>query len=363
MALRRRVSNSSAFAVRCGPGLAANAASALDYCKLMPFSPSRNLPKALSSSVSSNLPSQSRRCFTRPSSSFPSASPSPPHPKAPASNEEEGPLELFTALSPCQEKLRDTARKFAEEIRFVAVSALFLLHHQEIRPLVSKMDEEGEMSLDVINALFQQGFMAMGVGTVEGGSDISFTDSLLVIREISRVDPAVGLFLCSHVPESQVLGPLGGWKELTENILSGNKIAIAAQLLGLAEGAFDAAVPFLIEKENAEQKRLKDFQGIRFRAAELASEIESVRALVLAAALLRSRSLSVKKEAAIAKYKASLTAEKVASACIEFFGGLGCSKDFPAEKYLRDAKMGALYGGTNNLQMETIFDSIEEEYV
>ncbi|XP_026193074.1 short/branched chain specific acyl-CoA dehydrogenase, mitochondrial [Cyclospora cayetanensis] len=355
------------------------------------------------------------------------------------------------------------------------------------------MDEEGEMSLDVINALFQQGFMAMGVGTVEGGSDISFTDSLLVIREISRVDPAVGLFLCSHnhlvlqavcqhgtseqklnylpklcsdtvgcfclsesstsarapfsvhctatrdeekggfflkgnkqyisnakeagvflviattnpekpeeglscfiveretngltvgrnlnktgvratstcevslqnvfVPESQVLGPLGGWKELTENILSGNKIAIAAQLLGLAEGAFDAAVPFLIEKENAEQKRLKDFQGIRFRAAELASEIESVRALVLAAALLRSRSLSVKKEAAIAKYKASLTAEKVASACIEFFGGLGCSKDFPAEKYLRDAKMGALYGGTNNLQMETIFDSIEEEYV
>ena len=96
--------------------------------------------------------------------------------------------------------------------------------------------------------------------------------------------------------------------------------------------------------------------------AQLATEIEAVRLLVYNTAVLKSEGLPYAKEAAMAKYKASCVAEKVASQCVEFFGGYGYTKEYPLEKYYRDAKVGAVIGGTSNMQLEAIFKMLGKEY-
>eukprot|EP00922_Rhytidocystis_sp_ex-Travisia-forbesii_P073078 GHVS01108928.1.p1 GENE.GHVS01108928.1~~GHVS01108928.1.p1 ORF type:complete len:455 (+),score=54.89 GHVS01108928.1:61-1425(+) len=378
-----------------------------------------------------------------------------------------------TVFTDDQTMLKDSVRRYAEE---------------EIQPLVQRMDEEGKLDPGVLHSLFQQGYMGIEVDPVYGGSGMTFTDCLIVIEQIARVDPAVAVVVDIHntlinrclamygteeqkdaylprcaqdmvgsfclsesgsgsdafalqaratrteggwtitgskqwisnsleaglfiifatiapelrhkgitaflvdagtdgleiggkydklgirasstcevilnevfVSDSRVLGEVGkGYKVAIEGLNEG-RIGIAAQMLGLAEGAFSAAMAYINDRKQF-NTRIADFQGVRFQYARLSAHIESVRCLVYNAAALKEAGHDFTREAAIAKLLASTTAEKVASECLELFGGYGFTKEYPAEKFYRDAKIGSIYEGTSNIQLETIAKIIQKEY-
>ena len=155
------------------------------------------------------------------------------------------------------------------------------------------------------------------------------------------------------VPKDNVLGQVGkGYKVAIETLNEG-RIGIGAQMVGLAQGAFDAALEYMQERKQF-GRPLADFQGMQFQYADLATELEAARLLVYNAARLKDAGEPFLKEAAMAKLYSSQIAEKVASQCVEFHGGVGFTKEFPAEKFYRDAKIGTIYEGTSNMQRQTI---------
>lgn len=155
------------------------------------------------------------------------------------------------------------------------------------------------------------------------------------------------------VPEENVLGEPGrGYKVAIETLNEG-RIGIGAQMLGLAEGAWGHASRYAQERRQF-GKRIAEFQAIEFALARMAMEIEAARLLVYNAARLKDAGASFTREAAMAKLFASEMAERVASQCVEIFGGNGFVRDYPAEKYYRDAKIGTIYEGTSNMQLATI---------
>lgn len=156
-----------------------------------------------------------------------------------------------------------------------------------------------------------------------------------------------------RVPKANVMGSVGNGYKIAIETLNEGRIGIAAQMLGLAGGAFRAALKYAAEREQF-GKRIADFQGVQFQVAELATRIEAARLMVYNAARLKDAGLPYVKEAAMAKHIASETAEVVASAALEIFGGYGFIKEFPAEKFYRDAKIGKIYEGTTNMQLQTI---------
>ena len=156
-----------------------------------------------------------------------------------------------------------------------------------------------------------------------------------------------------RVPTENVLGPVGkGYKVAIETLNEG-RIAIGAQMTGIAQGALDAAIGYAHERKQF-GKRIAEFQAIQFQLAHLATDIEAARLMVYNAARLKDSGQSFLKEAAMCKYFASQVAERVASQAVEVFGGYGYTKDYPAEKYLRDAKIGKIYEGTSFMQLQTI---------
>ena len=156
------------------------------------------------------------------------------------------------------------------------------------------------------------------------------------------------------VPKENILGELGkGYKVAIETLNEG-RIGIAAQMLGLAQGAFNGALSYARERKQF-GKTIDQFQGVQFELARLACQIEYSKHLVFQAALLKDQKKPFAKEAAIAKYQVSQVAEEVASKALEIYGGYGFIKEFPAEKFYRDAKIGKIYEGTSNLQLQTIF--------
>ncbi len=156
-----------------------------------------------------------------------------------------------------------------------------------------------------------------------------------------------------NLSREQVLGAVGkGYKVAIETLNEG-RIGIAAQMLGLAEGALAAALAYSKERQQF-GKPIFNFQAVQFRLAEMASRIEAARLLTYNAARLKDQGLPFIKEAAMAKYFTSQVAEWVASESLELFGGYGFSKDFPAEKYDREAKIGKIYEGTSFMQLQTI---------
>ncbi|PKN57188.1 MAG: acyl-CoA dehydrogenase [Deltaproteobacteria bacterium HGW-Deltaproteobacteria-14] len=155
------------------------------------------------------------------------------------------------------------------------------------------------------------------------------------------------------VPKENVLGQVGkGYKVAIETLNEG-RIGIGAQMIGIAQGAFDYAMSYLRERKQF-GTRIADFQGIQFQYADLATEIEAARLLVYNAARLKDAGLPFLKEAAMAKLYSSIVAEKAASTAIDFLGGVGFTKEYPAEKFFRDAKIGQIYEGTSNMQRMTI---------
>ncbi len=155
------------------------------------------------------------------------------------------------------------------------------------------------------------------------------------------------------VPKENVLGEVGkGYKVAIETLNEG-RIGIGAQMIGLAQGAFDKAMAYMLEREQFGQP-IAHFQGVQFQFAQIATEIEAARLMVYNAARLKDAGQDFVKSAAMAKLYSSQVAERVASKCVEFHGGVGFTKEFPAEKYYRDAKIGSIYEGTSNMQLQTI---------
>jgi len=155
------------------------------------------------------------------------------------------------------------------------------------------------------------------------------------------------------VPKENVLGEVGKGYKVSIETLNEGRIGIGAQMLGIAQGAYEAALKYTQEREQFGQS-INSFQAVQFQLAEMAVEIEATRLLVYNAARLKDAGKSFLKEAAIAKLFSSRTAEKVSSKAIELFGGYGYVKDYPVEKFWRDSKIGSIYEGTSNMQLQTI---------
>jgi alkylation response protein AidB-like acyl-CoA dehydrogenase len=160
-----------------------------------------------------------------------------------------------------------------------------------------------------------------------------------------------------RVPKANVLGEVGkGYKVAIETLNEG-RIGIGAQMLGLAIGALDHTVRYTKERKQF-GKAIADFQGVQFQLARAAASVEAARLLVYNAARLRDQGEPFLTEAAMAKLTASEVAESVASLAVNLFGGYGFVKDYPVEKLYRDAKIGQIYEGTSNLQLQTIAKQI-----
>ncbi len=159
------------------------------------------------------------------------------------------------------------------------------------------------------------------------------------------------------VPAANVLGDVGKGYKIAIETLNEGRIAIGAQMAGLAQGALDHSVAYAKERQQF-GKPIAEFQGVQFELAQMATDVEAARLLVYNGARLRDAGLPFVTEAAMAKYFASQIAETTASRAVEIFGGVGFTKDYPVEKLYRDAKIGRIYEGTSNMQRITIAKQI-----
>jgi alkylation response protein AidB-like acyl-CoA dehydrogenase len=152
-----------------------------------------------------------------------------------------------------------------------------------------------------------------------------------------------------RVPKENLLGAEGEGFKQAMKVLDGGRISIAALSLGIAKGAFEAAVAYSKERKQFGQS-ISSFQGIAFKLADMATEIEAAELLIMQAADLKNRHLPVTKQSAMAKYFASEVAVRTATEAVQIFGGYGYTKDFPVEKYYRDAKLCTIGEGTSEIQ-------------
>jgi alkylation response protein AidB-like acyl-CoA dehydrogenase len=371
----------------------------------------------------------------------------------------------LTVLTEEEQMFRDTVRQFAEE---------------SIAPRVSEMDANAKLDPALVSELFELGLMGIETPDKWGGAASSFFTAVLVVEEISRVDPSVGvlvdvqntlvnnclirygsedvkarylprlasdmvgayalseagsgsdafalqtratrdgdtwridgrklwitnggeagLFIIFantdpsagyrgitafiverdfdgfsvgkkedklgirasstvelimdgvQVPAENVVGDVGKGYKIAIETLNEGRIGIGAQMLGLAQGALDHTLRYVQEREQFERK-IADFQGVQFQLAQMRTELEAVRLMVYNAARLKDAGKPFVVEAAMAKLYASQAAQRIASTAIDLFGGYGFTKEYPVEKLYRDAKIGTIYEGTSNMQMQTI---------
>ena len=371
----------------------------------------------------------------------------------------------LTVLTEEERLFRDTVRQFAEDA---------------VAPRVESMDREGRMEPELLPQLFELGIMAIEIPEKWGGAGASFFTAALVVEELSRVDPSVGVFVdvqntlvnnallrwgneeqkaryfprlatelvgayalseagsgsdafalqtravqdgadwlltgrklwitnaaeagfyivfananpdagyrgitaflverdfpgfavgkkedklgirasstCElildecRVPGANVLGEVGKGYRVAIETLNEGRIGIGAQMLGLAQGALDHTVAYVQEREQFGHQ-LGEFQGVQFELAQMRTELEAVRLLVYNAARLKDAGQPFIVESAMAKLFASQAAQRVASGCIDLHGGNGFTREYPVEKLYRDAKIGTIYEGTSNMQLQTI---------
>ena len=160
-----------------------------------------------------------------------------------------------------------------------------------------------------------------------------------------------------EVPEENVLGPVGQGYKVAINTLNEGRIGIGAQMIGIAQGALAATIAYLQERKQF-GKTLSEFQGIQFQVAQAATDVEAARLMVYNAARLKDAGQDIAREGAMAKLFSSQVCDRVTSLCVELFGGYGYTKDYPVEKFYRDAKIGTIYEGTSNMQLQTIAKAI-----
>ncbi|KAI0695724.1 acyl-CoA oxidase [Cytidiella melzeri] len=391
---------------------------------------------------------------------------------ATATSSSEPVLNSLNKFTEEEEMLRDTVRRFAQDV---------------VGPKVREMDEKEMMDPEVTQGLFEQGLMGIETSAELGGAESSFTAAIIAIEELAKVDPSVSVMCDVHntlvntvvrkygtdeqqakwlpklaesslgsfclsepasgsdafalqtrakkdgdhwvingskmwitnsyeadfflifanvdpskgykgitcfiatkdmgikiakkeqklgirasstctlnfddlkVPQENVLGEVGKGYKIAIEILNEGRIGIAAQMLGLAQGAFDKAVPYTYERKQFGQP-VGTFQGMQFSIAEAAISIESARLLTYNAARLKDEGREFTTEAAMAKYWASVVAQRVSGAAIEWAGGVGFTRETGIEKFWRDSKIGAIYEGTSNIQLQTIAKAIQKRY-
>lgn len=157
------------------------------------------------------------------------------------------------------------------------------------------------------------------------------------------------IFENCRIPDANRLGETGAGFRQALKVLDGGRISIAALSLGIAKGAYEAAIQYSKERYQFDQP-IANFQGISFKLADMATEIMAAEMLTMQAADIKNKGMSVTKEAAMAKYYASEVAVKTANEAVQIFGGYGYTKDFPVEKYYRDSKLCTIGEGTSEIQ-------------
>jgi len=189
--------------------------------------------------------------------------------------------------------------------------------------------------------IVEKGFPGFTVGKKEDKLGIRASSTCELILEDCRV------------PKENVLGEIGKGYKIAIEALNEGRIGIGAQMIGLARGAWEYAANYARERKQFGHA-IADFQGVQFQLAQMATEIEAARLMVYNSARLKDAKLPFVKEAAMSKLFSSQVAERVTSLAIEIYGGYGFTKDYPVEKYWRDAKIGKIYEGTSNMQLATI---------
>jgi alkylation response protein AidB-like acyl-CoA dehydrogenase len=239
---------------------------------------------------------------------------------------------------------------FAMQTRAVDKGDHYLINGQK---LWITNGNEAEIFILFANANPEAGYRGITAFIVEKsfpGFSVGKKENKLGIRASSTTE--LILEEC-EVPKENVLGELGKGYKVSIETLNEGRIGIGAQMIGIARGAMEAALAYTAERQQF-GKPINQFQGVQFQLAEMATEVEAARLLVYNAARMKDAGMNFVKEAAIAKLYASRAAERVSSVAIELYGGYGFVKDYPVEKYWRDSKIGAIYEGTSNMQLQTI---------
>ena len=212
---------------------------------------------------------------------------------------------------------------------------------------------EAELFIVFANTDFTKGYKGITGFLVErgfAGFSVGKKENKLGIRASSTTE--LILEQCV-VPDANVLGPVGQGYKIAIETLNEGRIGIGAQMIGVARGALDAAIGYVKERKQF-GKAIAEFQGVQFQLAQMATDLEAARLMVYNAARLKDARLPFQQQAAMAKLFSSQVADRITSNCLELFGGYGYSKEYPAEKYYRDAKIGTIYEGTSNMQLQTI---------
>ena len=212
---------------------------------------------------------------------------------------------------------------------------------------------EAEVFIVFANADPSAGYKGITAFVVEkefGGFSVGKKEDKLGIRASSTTELVLEDVF---VPAENVLGEVGkGYKTAIETLNEG-RIGIGAQMVGICQGALDATVKYVQEREQF-GKRIGDFQGVQFQIAQMATELEAARLMVYNAARLKDAGLPFLQEAAMAKLFSSQVAQRITSTCIDLYGGYGFTREYPIEKFYRDSKIGTIYEGTSNMQLQTI---------
>jgi alkylation response protein AidB-like acyl-CoA dehydrogenase len=193
--------------------------------------------------------------------------------------------------------------------------------------------------------LVERGFPGFSIGKKENKLGIRASSTTELILEECQV------------PANNVLGPVGQGYKISIETLNEGRIGIGAQMLGVASGALEAATAYVKERKQF-GKAIAEFQAVQFQLAQMATDLEAARLMVYNAARLKDARLPFAQQAAMAKLFSSQVADRITSACLELFGGYGYSKEYPVEKFYRDAKIGTIYEGTSNMMLQTIAKGI-----
>ncbi|MEA2205448.1 MAG: hypothetical protein QOE77_2224 [Blastocatellia bacterium] len=239
---------------------------------------------------------------------------------------------------------------FAMQTRAVEQGDQYLLNG---RKLWITNGIEAEIFIVFANANPEAGYRGITAFIVEkgfSGFSVGKKENKLGIRASSTTEL---IFEDCPVPKENMLGEIGKGYKVSIETLNEGRIGIGAQMVGIARGALAAALAYTTERQQF-GKSINEFQGVQFQLAEMATDLEAARLMVYNAARLKDAQQNFVKEAAMAKLYSSRAAERIASKAIELYGGYGFVKDYPVEKYWRDSKIGAIYEGTSNMQLQTI---------
>jgi alkylation response protein AidB-like acyl-CoA dehydrogenase len=248
---------------------------------------------------------------------------------------------------------------FAMETRAVRTENGYRLNGRKL--WISNAREAG-VFLVFANLNPEAGYRGITAFLVESGASgltVGRKEDKLGIRASSTCE--VILEEC-EIPAANLFGEEGKGYKIAIEVLNEGRIGIGAQMIGLAQGAWNHAAHYAQQRKQF-GKAITEFQAVQFALAEMATEIEAARLMVYNAARRKDAGLPFVTEAAMTKYFVSQVAERVASQCVEIFGGNGYVRDYPAEKYFRDAKIGKIYEGTSNMQLMTIAKQLLTEPV